>query len=242
MTYTAKLTYTTLIDSILLEANDSRVNQINKETILKRWVNEAQAKICDLIPVYDMVGIRYIGLQEDYYFGDTTGIGSGQLTSLGTAVTGINTTFLETVKQGSILTVGTQSAIVDSVTDDTDLVLVAAFGTDITSASNYTYIGAASEIPTEVIEIQFSDRLEGCFLRRVLNKNMEWLLDLRRRDGVKPYTNFDRPYVSAIQNKNGVKSMKVYPTAEIDKTATLYGRIKVMPRLHSSDTLGSLLD
>ncbi|MCP4339632.1 MAG: hypothetical protein GY799_12255 [Desulfobulbaceae bacterium] len=58
---------------------------------------------------------------------------AGVITSVGTAVTGVDTLFTEEVAVGDTLTANALTAVVDSITDNTNLVLVGAFSSDVTS-------------------------------------------------------------------------------------------------------------
>jgi hypothetical protein len=98
------------------------------------------------------VAHNYICQTPDYF-----SMGVGTVTTVGTAVTGVSTTFTDDFAVGDYIQVGLkQFAKVAVVTDDTHLTLDKAFYRDIATASNYYIINASV---TPIIPIDYHNYL-----------------------------------------------------------------------------------
>jgi hypothetical protein len=231
-------TYKEIIESAYADFGVSSANKI-PFNMLRMWINRAQEYLCNRMAIPGRRDLRLIQAQEFYSFADTTNYdGAGTVSSVGTAVTGVSTTFLNTFVPGSsIIAIGAIRKIA-SVTSDTALVLETAFDSDLAAGTTYKVNGLATEITSEVNDIYYIDRIESNYRRKVMVKNMQFLLDLRRRDGVGIYSSYDTPYVAALDRTlAGRKSLAVYPVPDVDKTITMYCILKIKPRLHTADTI-----
>lgn len=98
------------------------------------------------------VAHNYICQTPDYF-----SMGAGTVTTVGTAVTGVDTTFTEDFEVGDYIQVGLkQFAKVAEVNDNTHITLDKAFYRDIATASNYYIINASV---TPIIPIDYHNYL-----------------------------------------------------------------------------------
>lgn len=230
------LTYQNVQDAALTELNEPKVGELSTKIIIQ-WICDAQKKVCDLLKVEGSQDLRLIAAQEDYNYSYTKdAAGTGTISGAGTAMVGVGTTFLTEVVRGSKIKVGTDVRTVLTVTDNTNLVVDSAF-TNPLVGSAFTYTQKATEISPEMRKIVYIDRLEGSFNRNVRIEDIAYLLELRKLDATRPYTNFDKPYVVSPYKNLGRRMLKLYPPADVDKTITLHGRLEVKPRLHAADVM-----
>jgi len=56
-------------------------------------------------------------------------------------------------------------------------------------------------------------------------------------DGYAAYTSYNAPQVMALWQKDGKKYLKFYPTPEADEDITLFGSLRIVPKLYENDEL-----
>lgn len=111
-----------------------------------------------------------------------------------------------------------------------------------TGSGAYTSGGrfwSEEEIPTFFKSILVGDRVWSSVHREVKPREIEELLALQRQGSelFVAYTSYDAPFVMSDWIDNGERKLMVYPPPQESETMTLYGRIKINPRLYQSDSL-----
>ena len=97
------------------------------------------------------------------------------------------------------------------------------------------------ELPTYFKRFIAGERLWSEVKREVRPIDIQELLAIERQNTgmFVAFTSYDSPFCMAEWIDLGERYLKFYPAPVDDEIATLYGRIKITPRLHQSDSLTS---
>jgi hypothetical protein len=146
------------------------------------------------------------------------------------------TLFTKEIVSGSVLVIGSQTCIVDSVTDGYNLVLTSPATT--ASSQTFTIDRVVTQLPTRIYQISEATRYEGTIPRPLMVVSIDRLVDQREKDfGVNPYSNLSRPFMVAMNGLSAQRYLEIYPSLETDKEITVYGYIRINPRYYSSNAL-----
>ena len=231
------VTYKEILDQVLSDLRDPRLTNLPTKVVV-RHINEAQEQICKWMGIEYQQDLRLITGQTDYYFADSTGItGTGTLSSVGTAITGVGTSFLSQFVAGSKLHISGQTVIVKSVTSDLACVSETALSPAMPAGTPFTFDGKASEITTEMRSIKDTERLEGSYVRSMDITGRGQMVKLKVIEGFPVSTSYDTPSDLTIGRKVGGRYVQFHPPPEASKTITVYGYLVVNPFLHKDDAL-----
>ena len=231
------VTYKEILDQVLSDLRDPRLTNLPTKVVV-RHINDAQEQICKWMGIEYQQDLRLITGQTDYYFADSTGItGTGTLSSVGTAITGVGTSFLSQFVAGSKLHISGQTVIVKSVTSDTACVSETALSPAMPASTPFTFDGRASEITTEMRSIKDAERLEGSYVRSTDITGRSQMVKLKVIEGFPVSTNYDTPSDLTIGRKVGGRYVAFHPPPDSDKTITVYGYLVINPFLHKDDAL-----
>lgn len=97
------------------------------------------------------------------------------------------------------------------------------------------------EIPTYFKRFIIGERLWSNIKREIRSVDIQELLAIERQNSglYVAFTSYDSPFCMAEWIDLGVRYLKVYPSPDDDGTATLYGRVKITPRLYQTDDLNT---
>lgn len=95
------------------------------------------------------------------------------------------------------------------------------------------------ELPTHFKRFMAGERLWSAVKREVRPVDLQELLVIERQNTgmFTAFTTYDSPFCMTEWIDLGERYLRFYPTPADDEVATLYGRIKITPRLYQSDAL-----
>ncbi len=153
------------------------------------------------------------------------------------AFTVTTTKFGRELVLGSIIVSSGQSKTIASITDARTATVTESFTPDLV-AQTFTVDTVVTQVPVRFHRITAIDRKENTLPRRVEVCGITELLRRRVYDQNLAYSNFFRPAQAAEwRDASGQRFLKVYPTAEVHKSVTLYAEIRIQPRFYSSAAL-----
>jgi hypothetical protein len=138
-----------------------------------------------------------------------------------------------TLTVGSTITIGANSVTVASVTDAGNAIANSPFPTDQVGAT-FTIDTNVLEIPTRLRDgIQKIDRVESGIHRIVVIKPIGYVLQVEKEDMYTVFTNYNIPLMGGVTRDSQQRYyIHFYPVPEVTKEVTVYGYIKITPRLY----------
>jgi len=143
------------------------------------------------------------------------------------------TRFRRELVVGSVVTIASEQATIESITDARTAVLAEPLGTDA-SGETFQVDTSVSTIPLRFKNIKSFDRLENGFTRRVACVAISVLIDRKQHDQFPYYTPYNIPLLMAPWSLLTGRYLKSYPLPQAPKSVTIYGDIEILPRSYAS--------
>lgn len=152
----------------------------------------------------------------------------------GTAFSYSNTKFSRELSEGSTITIGANSGVVDTITNPYQVVLVSFFAAT-NAAQAFTIDRKVTEIPTKFDVFQNTSRTEGSYTLTPQVVPINTLERMKRNTGPwGGYTNLSEPlFIAPTVNSSGRRCMVIYPSVGSDKDITLYGIVRIRPEFYT---------